>query len=82
MVKGARAMVGVKDAVVLVYLNVPGTIVVPCFTVKVVAGDLRVNESIGTLKVAIITLLRRTPVALFAGSEDTVGGTSVVKVHT
>ena len=80
--KGERGLVGVKIAVVLVYENLPGTNELPCMMVKVEAGVLRVSESIGTLKVAIMILFSNTSTALFAGSVVTVGGASVLKVHT
>ena len=83
MVFGARALEGVKVAVVSEYETVPVTDVAPCFRIKVVA--VSVSESIGVLKFAAIILLRAIPVASLAGSvEITVGETiaPVLKVHT
>src|SRR5450759_1774302 len=77
----ARFAAGVKVAVEPLYETVPATDVAPCFKVKVVA--VRVDGSIGTLKVAVTILLRTTPVARSAGSvKVTVGAASVVNVNT
>src|SRR5450759_4472561 len=80
----ARFAAGVKVAVEPLYETVPATGVVPCFMVKVVAVvAVKVNGSIGTLKVAVTILLRTTPVARSAGSvELTVGAASVLNVNT
>ena len=81
MVLGIRSLEGVKDAVVPLYATVPGTDVAPCFKVKLVA--VKVNGSIGTLKVAVTTLLNTMPEALFAGStEVTEGDVPIVNLHT
>ena len=84
MVPGKRLLVGAKDAVIPVYETIPSINVVPCFMLKVVV--VRVNGSIGILKVAVtIILLRATPVALFAGLvEVTIGKmvAPVLKLHT
>jgi hypothetical protein len=83
MVLDAKAMVGVKVAVVPEYETDPVIAVAPCFTVKVV--ELRDDGFIGTLKVAATVVFSATPIALFAGLIDiTAGATSdpVVNVHT
>jgi hypothetical protein len=77
------ALEGVKDAVEPAYETVPAIAVVPCFSVNDAA--VMVNGSIGTLKVAVTTLLRNTPVPLFNGLvEFTVGEglALVLNVHT
>ena len=78
----SRALVGVKEALDPEYVTVPATAVVPCFRVKVEV--VMVSGSIGTLKFALIILLRITLVALLVGSvEITVGAIlPVVNVHT
>jgi hypothetical protein len=51
--------------------------------VKVVAGELSVAQFIASLKVAVMTWVTGTPVALATGTTVTVGGgVMVVKVHT
>jgi hypothetical protein len=54
------------------------------WSVKVVAGDCRVEQSIASLKVAVSTWVMGTPVAVIRGTVDTTrgGGVIVVKVHT
>src|SRR5450759_2243417 len=77
----ARFASGVKVAVEPLYETFPATGVATCFKVKVVA--VRVDGSIGTLKVAVTILLRTTAVASVIGSvKVTVGAASVVNVNT
>ena len=83
VVPDKRLAEGVKYAVLAAYVIIPVSEVAPCFKVKVVA--VRVNGFIGTLKVAVIILLRTTPVTRSNGSvENTVGDrvAPVLKVHT
>jgi hypothetical protein len=53
-------------------------------TLKVVAGDARVEQSIASLKVAVSVWPIGTPVAVFTGTTAVTagGGVIVVKVHT
>ena len=80
---GVRLPEGTKDAVVPLYETVPATSVAPWLKIKVVS--LMVDESIGTLKVAVTILLRGMHLELFAGSVDiTMGDTigPVLKAQT
>jgi hypothetical protein len=85
-----KLLVGVKVAVLPVYVTVPAIaalLLLVSTILNVVAGDMRVDDVIGTLKLAVIgVVLAAMPVALFAGTvELTVGATkaaSVVKLHT
>jgi len=78
----ARIAVGVKVAVLPVYVTAPGTGVAPGpVTVKVV--PVMVAGFMGALNVAEMSVLTATAVAPFTGTVDTtVGGGAVVKVHT
>jgi hypothetical protein len=86
-VLAARALVGVKVAVVPEYETVPATEVVPGPSSLNVAGAVIVSGSIASLKVAVIFWLSGTPVAVSIGRvEITEGGVvsgtaAVVKVH-
>jgi hypothetical protein len=83
---GAKAPIGVNVAVTPEYDTVPGTGVVPCFTVNVAV--LTVWAFSGLLKVAASALVIGTFVAPLTGTvETTVGGVMsgvapVVKLHT
>src|SRR3989304_249442 len=61
-VPAKRVPEGVKDTVVPVYLTVPATEVALCTKIKVV--EEKVNGFIGSLKVAVTTLLMGTSEAL------------------
>jgi len=67
-VPGKRLLAGVKDAVVPEYETIPvtGVDVIVCFRVKFVAGEIRVDDIIGTLKGYSTILFRSIPVALFS----------------
>jgi uncharacterized protein (DUF58 family) len=76
---------GVKVATLPEQATVPVTGVVPGpVTVKAVAGDASVAHFIASLKVALSTWLRGTPVAPLTGIVDITAGVGeiVVKVHT
>jgi hypothetical protein len=76
---------GVKVAMLPEQPTVPATAVVPGpANLKVVAGEASVEQVIASLKVALITWLTSTPVAVFTGTVEitTGGGVIVVKVHT
>jgi hypothetical protein len=81
----AYVLPGVNVATAPVQLTVPATAVVPGpVTLKVVAGDARVEQSIASLKVAVSVWPIGTPVAVFTGTTAVTagGGVIVVKVHT
>jgi hypothetical protein len=80
----ARLLWGVKIATLPAQATVPVTFTGPgAASVKVVAGDVSVEQSIASLKVAVSTWLMGTPMALFTGTTVTVGGgVIVVNVHT
>jgi hypothetical protein len=80
----ASAALGVKVATAPVQLTVPAMGVAPGpVTIKVLAGDASVEQSIGSLKVALSTWPAGTPVAPFIGIVESTagGGVIVVKVH-
>jgi hypothetical protein len=77
----ARTLVGVKLAVAPAQATIPAT--APPGPVRVKVDVVTVAQFIAWLKVAEIVVLGATPVALLRGLvEVTVGGGSVVKLHT
>ena len=87
MVFEARGASGVKANVVPEKLTVPPMTVSPCLNMKV-PGARIVEGSIASLNVAVMILLRSTPVELFVGSVDIAVGAvlsaaePVMKLHT
>ena len=72
---------GAKETVDPEQEIVPTIVVTSCLTVNV--ASIKVDGSIGMLKVAVIILSTATPVARFAGSvETTKGKTPVAKDQT
>jgi hypothetical protein len=77
-----RATDGVKVATVPEQITVPLTTVKPGpVSVKFVAGDVRVVQSIGSLKFAVSTCATGTPVAPVIGTVEMTVGTGVMVVN-